>query len=319
MKKELSVFLILAATLTGCHSVSTASNSSISSDAVTPAASVVESHVSAPVTEGPITNSNQNASNASSSQSKDSHSSAQTGASTEAAPAASHFRTDSQKEKIHEKVYGAADYAGTSDEIKDYFVDYISSSDWFGATCVDVPYQTEWSIDVGDNGYVTLYVRVWDTGTQYYGDEDPANSYELSTIFFNGSTVVDGLRSAHTNASSSVSGANGDNSGSNPYRESIQAKVYAAADYVNVSDEIKEKFVDFICDSDWFASNCINVPYRTEWSFITGDNGCITLAVNVWDTDTVIGESMDEQSILVNTIYYDGTRVVDGLRSALSK
>ncbi len=72
----------------------------------------------------------------------------------EQAPAVSQFaeieepqlaeRTDIDRSWLEEKIYSIEDKAGVSDEIKQKFVEFILTSDWFWYDCVDVPNQTEW-------------------------------------------------------------------------------------------------------------------------------------------------------------------------------
>ena len=92
----------------------------------------------------------------------------------------------------------------------------------------------------------------------------------------------------------------------------IQTKLNSASDYVGVSAEVKKLFSDFIAASDWFAYNTIYVPYQTEWIFEYDDNGAISLKVKVYDTDT---QSIDNVAYYLNTLFYDGSKIVDGLRS----
>lgn len=96
-------------------------------------------------------------------------------------------------------------------------------------------------------------------------------------------------------------------------RSWLEEKLYSIEDTAGVSDEIKQKFVDFILASDWFWDTCVDVPYQTEWCFENGAYG-ISLLVKVWNMDAQMdgGNWCDFQ---VNTLYLNGDRVIDGLRS----
>ena len=120
---------------------------------------------------------------------------------TEQTPAVSQFTeieettvepTDIDRSWLEEKIYGIEDTAGVSDEIKQKFVDFILASDWFWDTCVDVPYQTEWCFENGAYG-ITLLVKVWNTDAQMDGDN--WCDFQVNTLYLNGDTVMDGLRS----------------------------------------------------------------------------------------------------------------------------
>lgn len=99
-------------------------------------------------------------------------------------------------------------------------------------------------------------------------------------------------------------------------REEVSAKVYGAEDPIGVPDELKEEFIDFIMDSDWFAASTLWPDYRTEWYFEmepipgSGDQtGYITLFVKVWSPDD------GEDDYALCSLYYDGEEVRDGRRS----
>lgn len=100
--------------------------------------------------------------------------------------------TDINRSWLEEKLYSIEDTAGVSDEIKQKFVDFILTSDWFWDTCVDVPYQTEWCFENGAYG-ITLLVKVWNTDAQMDGDN--WCDFQVNTLFLYGDTVMDGLRS----------------------------------------------------------------------------------------------------------------------------
>lgn len=101
--------------------------------------------------------------------------------------------TDIDRSWLEGKIYGIEDTAGVSDEIKQKFVEFILTSDWFWDTCVDVPYQTEWFFENGAYG-ITLLVKVWNTDMQINGDN--WCDFEVSTLFLSGDKVMDGLRSS---------------------------------------------------------------------------------------------------------------------------
>lgn len=99
-------------------------------------------------------------------------------------------------------------------------------------------------------------------------------------------------------------------------REEVSAKVYGAENPIGVSDELKEDFIDFIMDSDWFAWSTLWPDYRTEWYFemepIPGSEeqtGYITLFVKVWSSD----DGEDDYDLC--SLYYNGEEVRDGRRS----
>lgn len=99
------------------------------------------------------------------------------------------------RDEIEAKVYAAVDYVGVSNDLKDMFVDFILTSDWFAVTCIDAPYQAEWFFDTNENGYTQLCVKTWDTAE----DWSTSTEYKLNTLFYNGECVMDGLRSmAHS-------------------------------------------------------------------------------------------------------------------------
>lgn len=100
--------------------------------------------------------------------------------------------TDINRSWMEEKIYSIEDKAGVSDEIKQKFVEFILASDWFWDTCVDVPYQTEWCFENGAYG-ITLLVKVWNTDAQM--DRDNWCDFQVNTLYLNGDTVMDGLRS----------------------------------------------------------------------------------------------------------------------------
>lgn len=98
--------------------------------------------------------------------------------------------TDIDRSWLEGKIYGIADTAGVSDEVKQKFVEFILASDWFWDTCVDVPYQTEWCFENGAYG-ITLLVKVWNTDVQMDGDN--WCDFQVNTLYLNGDTVMDGL------------------------------------------------------------------------------------------------------------------------------
>lgn len=100
--------------------------------------------------------------------------------------------TDINRSWLEEKIYSIEDTAGVSDEVKQKFVEFILASDWFWDTCVDVPYQTEWCFENGAYG-ITLLVKVWNTDAQMDGDN--WCDFQVNTLYLNGDTVMDGLRS----------------------------------------------------------------------------------------------------------------------------
>lgn len=100
--------------------------------------------------------------------------------------------TDINRSWLEEKIYSIEDTAGVSDEVKQKFVEFILTSDWFWDTCVDVPYQTEWCFENGAYG-ITLLVKVWNTDAQMDGDN--WCDFQVNTLFLYGDTVMDGLRS----------------------------------------------------------------------------------------------------------------------------
>ena len=102
-------------------------------------------------------------------------------------------KTDIDRSWLEGKIYGIEDTAGVSDEVKQKFVEFILTSDWFWDTCVDVPYQTEWFFENGAYG-ITLLVKVWNTDMQIDGDN--WCDFEVSTLFLSGDKVMDGLRSS---------------------------------------------------------------------------------------------------------------------------
>lgn len=102
-------------------------------------------------------------------------------------------KTDIDRSWLEGKIYGIKDTAGVSDEVKQKFVEFILTSDWFWDTCVDVPYQTEWFFENGAYG-ITLLVKVWNTDMQIDGDN--WCDFEVSTLFLSGDKVMDGLRSS---------------------------------------------------------------------------------------------------------------------------
>lgn len=102
-------------------------------------------------------------------------------------------KTDIDQSWLEGKIYGIEDTAGVSDEVKQKFVEFILTSDWFWDTCVDVPYQTEWFFENGAYG-ITLLVKVWNTDMQIDGDN--WCDFEVSTLFLSGDKVMDGLRSS---------------------------------------------------------------------------------------------------------------------------
>ena len=101
--------------------------------------------------------------------------------------------TDIDRSWLEGKIYGITDTAGVSDDIKQKFVEFILTSDWFWDTCVDVPYQTEWFFENGAYG-ITLMVKVWNTDVQLEGDN--WCDFEVSTLYVSGDKVMDGLRSS---------------------------------------------------------------------------------------------------------------------------
>ena len=100
--------------------------------------------------------------------------------------------TDIDRSWLEGKIYSIEDTAGVSDEVKQKFVEFILASDWFWDTCVDVPYQTEWCFEYGAYG-ITLLVKVWNTDVQLDGDN--WCDFQVNTLYLNGDTVMDGLRS----------------------------------------------------------------------------------------------------------------------------
>ena len=102
-------------------------------------------------------------------------------------------KTDIDRSWLEGKIYGIEDTAGVSDEVKQKFVEFILTSDWFWDTCVDVPYQTECFFENGAYG-ITLLVKVWNTDMQIDGDN--WCDFEVSTLFLSGDKVMDGLRSS---------------------------------------------------------------------------------------------------------------------------
>ena len=100
--------------------------------------------------------------------------------------------TDIDRSWLEGKIYSIEDTAGVSDEVKQKFVEFILASDWFWDTCVDVPYQTEWCFENGAYG-ITLLVKVWNTDAQMDGDN--WCDFQVNTLYLNGDTVMDGLRS----------------------------------------------------------------------------------------------------------------------------
>lgn len=101
--------------------------------------------------------------------------------------------TDIDRSWLEGKIYGIEDKVGISDDIKQKFVEFILTSDWFWDTCVDVPYQTEWFFENGAYG-ITLMVKVWNTDMQLEGDN--WCDFEVSTLYLSGDKVMDGLRSS---------------------------------------------------------------------------------------------------------------------------
>lgn len=209
MRIKLCVLLMLAAVLTGCNSVATSSESSIGT--VMPAAPVsVTPQTTSPAVESPATSADQNVSNPTNAQATNSPDIRESDAGTEAEPTATDSGTkpeettdpeennttvDSYRESIRNRVFAAADYVGVSEELKEKFVDFIRDSDWFAATCIDIPYRTEWSFITDSNGYTTLEVKVWDTDVDLMLSTDE-EFYLRNTIYYNGSYVMDGLRSS---------------------------------------------------------------------------------------------------------------------------
>lgn len=100
-------------------------------------------------------------------------------------------------------------------------------------------------------------------------------------------------------------------------REEVAVKVYGAEDPIGVPDELKEKFIDFIMDSDWFPWSTLSPEYeRTEWYFAREPRGSgtedqteyITLFVKVWSPDDA------ENDYSLCSLWYNGTEVMDGVR-----
>lgn len=96
-------------------------------------------------------------------------------------------------------------------------------------------------------------------------------------------------------------------------REEVAAAVYGAEDPVGVSDELKEAFVDFILDSDWFAWSTFSPDRKTEWYFAKeplassdDETEYIHLYVKVWVSGT---------DYHLCSLWYDGTEVRDGVTS----
>lgn len=94
-------------------------------------------------------------------------------------------------------------------------------------------------------------------------------------------------------------------------REEIAAKVYGAEDPIGVDDGLKEEFVDYIMDSDWFPWSTMDPEFRTTWYFDTNFYGpdhteCITLFVDVWMP------GMDEGETVLCSLFHNGTEVREG-------
>ena len=97
-------------------------------------------------------------------------------------------------------------------------------------------------------------------------------------------------------------------------RSWLEGKIYGIEDKAGISDDTKQKFVEFILTSDWFWDTCVDVPYQTEWCFENGAYG-ITLLVKVWNTDAQIdGDNWCDFE--VSTLFLSGDKVMDGLRSS---
>ncbi len=73
-----------------------------------------------------------------------------------------------------------------SDEIKAKFAQFIADSDWFWSACGETDAPTDWYFDYNENGYLSLFVHVYD---------QPDGYYTRSSCFLNGETVMDGDRS----------------------------------------------------------------------------------------------------------------------------
>lgn len=94
-------------------------------------------------------------------------------------------------------------------------------------------------------------------------------------------------------------------------REEIAAKVYSAEDRIGVSDEMREQFVDFIMDSDWFPWSTMDPEFRTEWYFDTKPYGESqtehpTLFVEVWMP------GMSEDDYVLCSLFHNGKEIRNG-------
>ena len=76
-------------------------------------------------------------------------------------------------------------------------------------------------------------------------------------------------------------------------RETVAAMVYGAEDPIGVSDELKEEFIDWIMDSDWFPWSVFSsMNEKTVWYFVKepldhaeDQMEYIKLCVDVWNSD----------------------------------
>ena len=60
-------------------------------------------------------------------------------------------------------------------------------------------------------------------------------------------------------------------------RSWLEEKIYSIEDKAGVSDEIKQKFVEFILTSDWFWYDCVDVRINsTNFCFISSDTPALS-------------------------------------------
>lgn len=101
--------------------------------------------------------------------------------------------TDVPREEISGLVYGARDEIGVSDSLKEEFIDFILYSDWFASSTIKTDHKTEWYFDKkspflsSSEEYITLFVKILD-------DDPNVTSYDLCSLYYNGSKIIDGLR-----------------------------------------------------------------------------------------------------------------------------
>lgn len=111
-------------------------------------------------------------------------------------------------------------------------------------------------------------------------------------------------------------GSSGDRLYTSVSREEVAAKVYGAEDPIGVDDALKEEFIDFIMNSDWFPWSTLYPEFRTEWYFVREPLGSgtedqteyIQLYVKVWDLGLLGADSY------LCSLWYNGTEVMDGVR-----